>query len=42
MAHLCRRPGLAQETEPSRFVTQISFANDLQSHRTTQIDIERL
>jgi hypothetical protein len=42
MAHLCRRPGLAQKSEPRRFVTHIPFTNDLQRHRTPQIDIKRL
>jgi hypothetical protein len=42
MAHLCRRPGLAQKSELSGFVTQISFANDLQGYRAPEIDIEGL
>jgi hypothetical protein len=42
MAHLCRRPGFTQETKLCRFVTQVPFANDLQGHRTPQVDIERL
>src|SRR6516164_1221795 len=33
---------LAQETKSSRFVTQISFADDLQGYRIPEIDIERL
>ena len=33
---------LAQETKLCRFVTQISFANDLQGHRTPEIDVEGL
>src|SRR6516164_7914635 len=42
MAHLCRRPGLAQKSEPRRLIAQIAFVTDLQCHRTTKIDIERL
>ena len=42
MTYLCRRPGLAEETKASLFVTQITFANDLQGHRTTQVNVERL
>src|SRR6516165_11949844 len=42
MAHLRRCPGLAQETELSRFVTQISFANDLEGYGASQIHIEGL
>jgi hypothetical protein len=30
-----------QETKLGRFVTEISFAYDLQSHRTTQVNVER-
>jgi hypothetical protein len=33
---------LAQETKPCRFVTQVPFANDLQGHRTTQVNVKRL
>src|SRR6516164_3153061 len=32
---------LAQETKLGRFVAQISFAYDLQSHRTTQVNVKR-
>src|SRR6516165_7165387 len=35
-------PRLAQETKLDRYVAQIAIANDLQSHRTPEIDIERL
>jgi hypothetical protein len=42
MVHLCRRPGLAQKSELSGFVTQISLTDDLQGHGTTQINVERL
>ena len=31
----------AQKTKPSRFVTEISFADDFQCHGALQIDIER-
>jgi hypothetical protein len=37
-----RRAGFAQETKPRRFVAQVLLADDLQSHGTAQIDIERL
>ena len=36
-----RRTRFAQETKPSRFVTEISFADDFQCHGAPQIDIER-
>src|SRR4029077_9018027 len=39
-AGCCAR--LAQKTKARRLVTEISFANNLQGHRTTQINIERL
>jgi len=42
VAHAGRRTCLAQETKLGRFVTQITFANDLQGHWTPEIDIERL
>jgi hypothetical protein len=42
VAHTGRRTRLAQETKPSRFVAQISFANNLQGYRTTQINVEGL
>src|SRR5215470_1761516 len=42
MAHLCRRPGLAQKTKPRRFISEISLADDFQRHRAVQIDIEGL
>ena len=37
-----RRARFAQETKPSRLVTEVSLADDLQGHRTSQIDVERL
>src|SRR5271156_4176283 len=42
MAYLCCRPGLTQETNPRRIITQISLADDLQCHYAVQIDVERL
>src|SRR6516162_8711074 len=42
MAHLCRRSGLPQKAKPSRFITKIFFADDLQRHRAVQIHVERL
>ncbi len=36
-----RRTRFAQETKPSRFVTEIFFADDFQSHGASQIDVER-
>jgi hypothetical protein len=41
VAHAGGGTCLAQETKLGRFVTQISFAYDLQGNRTPQIDIER-
>src|ERR1700758_2572823 len=41
MPQLRRRAGLAQKTNPRRFVTEIFFADDFQCHRTVQIDVER-
>src|SRR5260370_21106441 len=38
-AGCCAR--LAQKTKARRLVTEISFANNLQGHRTTQINVER-
>jgi hypothetical protein len=40
--HAGRRTRLAQETKPSRFVTEISLADDFQCHGAVQIDVERL
>src|SRR4029077_18928992 len=37
-----RRPGLAEKTKPCRFITEISFTDDFQSHWAVQIDVERL
>jgi hypothetical protein len=42
MSHPCGGACLAQETKPSRFITQMPFVNDLQGHWAVQIDIERL
>ena len=36
-----RRTGFAQKTKPRRFITEISFADDFQCHRASQIDVER-
>src|SRR6516162_1160984 len=35
------RAGFAQKTKPRRFITEISFADDLQGHRASEIDVER-
>src|SRR5271166_4302271 len=37
-----RRTGFAEKTKPCRFITEISFTDDFQSHRAVQIDVERL
>ena len=42
MADAGRRARFTQETKSSRLVTQVAFADDLQRHRTLQIDVERL
>src|SRR5215831_12554003 len=42
MPQLRRCAGLAQKTNPRRFVTEIFFADDFQCHRAVQIDVERL
>src|SRR5580704_16665081 len=42
MPQLRRCAGLAQKTNPRRFVTEIFFADDFQRHRAVQIDVERL
>src|SRR5262249_44932809 len=34
--------GFAQKTKPRRFIAQVPFANNLQGHRVSQIDVERL
>src|SRR5215469_18798767 len=36
-----RRAGFAQKTKPRRFITEILFADDLQRHRASEIDVER-
>src|SRR4029077_12567320 len=38
----CRRPGFAEKTKPCRFITEIAFTDDFQSHWAVQIDVERL
>src|SRR5271157_4843008 len=42
MPQLRRCAGLAQKTNPRRFVTEIFFADDFQCHRAVQIDVKRL
>src|SRR5262245_51301027 len=42
MPNTGRRPRLAQKAKPRRLITEISLANDFQSHRAAQIDVERL
>ena len=37
-----RRAGFAQKTKPRQFITEILFADDLQRHRASEIDVERL
>src|SRR5271165_4574342 len=37
-----RRPGFAEKTKPCRFINEISFTDDFQSHWAVQIDVERL
>src|SRR5215468_8438385 len=37
-----RRAGFAQKTKPRRFIAEILFADDLQRHRASEIDVERL
>ncbi len=41
MADAGRRARFAQETKPSRFVTEVSFADDFQCHGASQIDVDR-
>ena len=36
-----RCAGFAKKTQPRRFITEISLANDFQSHGVAQIDVER-
>src|SRR5580693_8353488 len=36
------RQGFAEKTKPCRFITEISFTDDFQSHWAVQIDVERL
>src|SRR5271165_62446 len=42
MPQLRRCAGLAQKTNPRRFITEIFFADDFQCHGAVQIDVERL
>jgi hypothetical protein len=42
VANVGSRPGLTQKAKPWRFITEISLANDFQSHGAAQIDVERL
>src|ERR1700747_3657294 len=42
VANARRRPGFAEKTKPCRFITEISFTDDLQSHRAVQINVEGL
>src|ERR1700756_1597063 len=37
-----RRPGFAEKTKPCRFITEIAFTDDFQSHWAVQIDVECL
>src|ERR1700746_4111209 len=37
-----RCAGFAQETKPRRFIAEIFFADDLQRHRASEIDVECL
>src|SRR6516162_928819 len=41
MANAGGRTCLAQKAKSRRFITQIPFANDLQRHRASEIDVER-
>src|SRR6516165_6068043 len=41
MTEASRRARLAHKTKSHRFVSEIPFVNDLQSHRTAQIDVKR-
>src|SRR5580704_442601 len=42
MPQLRRCAGLAQKTNPRRFITEVFFADDFQCHGAVQIDVERL
>src|SRR5271166_1672659 len=42
MPQLRRCAGLAQKTNPRRFITEIFLADDFQYHGAVQIDVERL
>ena len=42
VAHAGSRTRLAQKTKPSRFILEILFTDDLQRHRASEIDVERL
>src|SRR5271165_5604996 len=41
MPNAGRRTRLAQKAKPRRFIPEILFADDLQSHRASEIDVER-
>src|SRR6516165_10310361 len=41
MPNTGRRPGFAQKAKPRRFISEILFTDDFQSHRASQIDVER-
>src|SRR5262249_47560637 len=41
MPNAGRHARLAQKTKPRRFIPEILFADDLQSHRASEIDVER-
>src|SRR6516165_1366251 len=41
MPNAGRRPRLAQKTKPRRFIAEISFADNFQRHRASEIDVER-
>src|SRR5215468_11675569 len=41
MPNAGRRPRLAQKAKPRRFIPEILFADDLQRHRASEIDVER-
>ena len=42
VTNACRCTGFTQKTKASRFITQISLADEFQCHRAVQIDVERL
>jgi hypothetical protein len=37
-----RRTGFAEKTKPCRFISEISFTDDFQSHRAAQVNVECL